>query len=273
MSPFVEAAPGLPRRLHPRPGPPRHGRRGPGGPTLRHHRSGQSGAVLAWEYFHPGRPVPCCSATSRTATCGAGSLSTAGRSTPRCPWSPATSRPGTAWHENSTGMPSAGRRNWYAWAQRTWRTGRSRPAGSATGRSGRRWPATGSRSSTRRASPRRSARSCAVSTPRPRSRRCSRWSRRPRRPGRYGRGEGSTWARWPGHSGAVGTELRPATGWCGGKARTRDARANSEEQATRHPATPKATADHACMTHAPACRNQPRMSWGVTSRNPSPMAS
>ena len=33
------------------------------------------------------------------------------------------------------------------------------------------------------------------------------------------------------------------------------------------------TAGHACMTHSPACRNQPRMSSGVTSRNPSPMAS
>ena len=33
------------------------------------------------------------------------------------------------------------------------------------------------------------------------------------------------------------------------------------------------TAGHACMTHSPACRNQPRMSCGVTSRKPSPMAS
>jgi 16S rRNA G966 N2-methylase RsmD len=35
----------------------------------------------------------------------------------------------------------------------------------------------------------------------------------------------------------------------------------------------QSTADHACMTHIPACRNQPRMSRGVTSRSPSPMAS
>jgi integrase len=33
------------------------------------------------------------------------------------------------------------------------------------------------------------------------------------------------------------------------------------------------TAGHACKTHSPACRNQPRMSSGVTSRKPSPMAS
>jgi hypothetical protein len=48
---------------------------------------------------------------------------------------------------------------------------------------------------------------------------------------------------------------------------------DEDDGLTQPSAKKQSTAGHACMTHRPACPNQPRMSRGVTSRSPSPIAS